>query len=165
MLHGEKTLFLAELRAIALQISEPWILIGDFNLVRDTADKNNDLFNFREAQLFSDTINDLALIEIPLVDRAYTWSNRRDIPTLVRLDRCFANDLWDGMFPNTNLSTLPHTVSDHVPLLLTASTKSRKAIVSGLRMHGSNTPPLDTRSFKNYTCRIGVRPVATSSTC
>jgi hypothetical protein len=41
--------------------------------------------------LFNDCINSLCLIELPLHDRKFTWSNHRDSPTLVRLDRFFIN--------------------------------------------------------------------------
>jgi hypothetical protein len=54
-------------------------------------DKNSDNFNISEATLFNLAISELALIEIPLVDRVFTWTNRRENPTLVRLDRCFIN--------------------------------------------------------------------------
>jgi hypothetical protein len=104
-----------------------WVVIGDFNLTRAPEDKNNDSFNSSEAMLFNNTINRLALVEIHLVDRAYTWSNNRADPTLVRLDRCFVNILWESIFPNTALSSLTRAVSDHVPLLLTASTKIPKS--------------------------------------
>lgn len=100
----------------------PWLVLGDFNLTRFPQNKNNDLFNHREASLFNDAINSLGLIELPLLDRAYTWSNRRDTPTLARLDRAFVNLAWDHKFPNTNLSSLTRFNSDHVPLKVTVST-------------------------------------------
>jgi len=70
-------------------VNGPWVVMGDFNLTRDPGDKNNGRFNYTEANEFNELINTLCLIEIPLTDRAYTWSNKRDEPTLVRLDRCF----------------------------------------------------------------------------
>ncbi|KAF8762519.1 hypothetical protein HU200_009494 [Digitaria exilis] len=84
---SEKTSFLAELETIAAMTSGPWMIIGDFNLTRLPTDKNKGPFNHSEAHLFNDTINTIALLEIPLVDRAFTWSNKRDNPTLVRLDQ------------------------------------------------------------------------------
>ncbi|KAF8658077.1 hypothetical protein HU200_059542 [Digitaria exilis] len=118
---SEKIRFLAELETIAAMTSGPWMIIGDFNLTRSPTDKNKGPFNHSEAHLFNDTINTLALLEIPLVDRAFTWSNKRDNPTLVRLDRCFINLDWDAFFPNTCLTSLTRATSDHVPLLLSAS--------------------------------------------
>lgn len=70
--HADKPLFLHELASIAATIQEQCVIMGDFNLTREPVDKNNGNFNFREAQLFNDTINSLELLEIPLVGRAYT---------------------------------------------------------------------------------------------
>lgn len=125
-LHSEKQAFLAEIADLAPQIDGPWLLLGDFNLTRVPSDKNNDHFNSTEARMFNDLINNLALIEIPLVDRAYTWSNRCEDPTLVRLDRCLVNLDWESLLPNMCLTSLTHSVSDHVPLVLTATTKVPK---------------------------------------
>jgi len=67
---AEESLFLSVLAAIANTISGPWIIIGDFNLTRSPEDKNSDVFNYSEADLFNSLINDLVLIGLPLVDRA-----------------------------------------------------------------------------------------------
>jgi len=121
--HEDKRCFFSELAVVAASVNGPWMVMGDFNLTRDPGDKNNGRFNYTEANEFNELINTLCLIEIPLTDRAYTWSNKRDEPTLVRLDRCFVNVDWDAVFPNTTLSSLTRFCSDHVPLLLTASTR------------------------------------------
>ncbi|KAF8670729.1 hypothetical protein HU200_050394 [Digitaria exilis] len=126
VLSADKPLFLAEMVTISNTIDGPWLLAGDFNMARSPEDKNNDNFNFSEANMLNDTINAIELIDIPLVDRAYTWSNKRATPTLVRLDRCLINLTWDSTFPNTCLTSLTRSVSNHVPLLLTASTKVPK---------------------------------------
>jgi hypothetical protein len=39
---------------------------------------SNDNFNVSEAAIFNDFINNLELIEIPLLDRQFTWSNLQD---------------------------------------------------------------------------------------
>lgn len=121
--HEDKPAFFTELAAVAATVAGPWMLIGDFNLTRCLEDKNNCNFNSAEANHFNDLINSLGLIEIPLIDRAYTWSNRRAEPTLVRLDRCFVNVHWDAVFPNTTMSSLTRLASDHVPLLATVCTR------------------------------------------
>lgn len=72
--------------------------------------------------MFNDTINLLGLMEIPLRDRSYTWSNKRTNPTLVRLDRAFISTQWSDSFPSTLLSSLTSAISDHVPILLSIST-------------------------------------------
>lgn len=48
------------------------------------------------------------------------------MPTLERLDRAFFNLSWNTCFPNTILSSLPRTTSDHVPLILHIQTRVPK---------------------------------------
>jgi hypothetical protein len=53
--------------------------------MRYSSDKNINTFRQQEADLFNETINQLSLIELPLMDRAFTWSNNRQNPTLQKL--------------------------------------------------------------------------------
>lgn len=62
--------------------SQPWIVLGDFNMMREPTNKNNSSFRQSEADLFNATLNSLALIELPLMDRQFTWSSKCDLPTL-----------------------------------------------------------------------------------
>ncbi|CAN6374258.1 unnamed protein product [Urochloa humidicola] len=120
--HADKAVFLQELSSSPQCDLRPWLLLGDFNLTRFPDDKKNANFHSAESSLFNDTLHSLSLLEIPLLDRAYTWSNKRDVPTLVRLDRAFINLAWDEKFPNSLLSSLTRFTSDHVPLRLNVST-------------------------------------------
>jgi hypothetical protein len=89
---------------------------------RDKGHRVNNSFRQIEANMFNDTINDIALIELLLNDRAFTWSNNRNIPTLQRLDRAFINIAWNDLFSNLSLSSLTRFVSDHVSLIASIST-------------------------------------------
>jgi len=57
--HDEKRVFLSEMANVADTISGPWIVIGDFNLVRDPSDKNTPSFDASEVALFNDLINNI----------------------------------------------------------------------------------------------------------
>lgn len=46
----------------------PKLILGDFNLTRSPTDKNNANFSLVEATMFNDTINELGLMEILLLD-------------------------------------------------------------------------------------------------
>lgn len=127
--HASKPLFLQSLGHLASGISCPWTIMGDFNIPLRPSDKSTTNFNMFEANLFSSTINTLQLQDLPLLDRRYTWSNQQDEPILVRLDRALANMAWATKFPDTSLSSLTRTTSDHVPLCLTAQTTIPKASV------------------------------------
>jgi hypothetical protein len=132
----EKIDFLAELETVAANINGLWLIIRDFNLTRAPEDKSSDNFNISEATMLNSTISELSLIEIPLVDRAFTWTNRHANPTLVRLDRCFIHTSWDAVFPDTSLSSGTCFVSEHVPILASAATKFPAALASVFKMPG-----------------------------
>jgi exonuclease III len=90
-LHDKKQDFLNSLALLYSSISGPTAIMGDFNLIRSPRDKSNGNFNSSEATLFNDFINNLGLMEIPLLDRQFTWSNQQNPPILARLDRVLVN--------------------------------------------------------------------------
>ena len=124
--HSGSIPFLQELKILGT-FANPWILLGDFNLVRCAVDKNNGQINQTLCNAFNDTIQDLQVSEFDLTDRLYTWSNKQAFPVLARLDRVFSNQALDQFFPSATLSSLPKPTSDHTPLLLSVSTDIPKA--------------------------------------
>nr|CAD1828059.1 unnamed protein product [Ananas comosus var. bracteatus] len=117
-----KPVFFQELREICGRSVGAWAVLGDFNTLLSLSDKNGQPSNPAEILLFRDTINDIGLADLPLRNRAYTWSNGRRNPTLERLDRALVSLDWLRIFPSFSLKALPRPRSDHCPLLLTAST-------------------------------------------
>lgn len=115
---GRKDEFLAELISIKPPAPLPWMIIGDFNLIYQVADKSNLNLNRRLMGKFRRTLDDCELMEIALQNRRYTWSNERENPTLVRLDRVFCNAELEVAFPNFGLGALTTGASDHCPLFL-----------------------------------------------
>ena len=63
-------------------------------------------------------VNDVELKEIQLISRRYTWSNEREAPTLVKLDRILCTSDWEDTFPDCILQSQASQISDHCPLLL-----------------------------------------------
>ena len=120
----ERGSFLDELCSLAPSCDLPWMLVGDFNLVRGPEDKNTASFDASAADAFNSFIDDLVLQELPLLDRMYTWSNNRAVPTLVRLDRALINPQWGGALFNSTLRSLIRTTSDHVPLMVEATSRA-----------------------------------------
>lgn len=125
---NEKVLFLQELRDIRSLCSGPWLVAGDFNLIYQAADKNNNNLDRAMMGRFRKFLGDTEVKEIPLVGRSYTWSNERFAPTLVRLDRAFCCVGWGEIFPDSILQSSASGVSDHFPLIL-----SLKISVKGRR--------------------------------
>ena len=115
---ADKIAFLQEIRDIRADCAGPWLLCGDFNLIYREEDKNNSNLNRRMMGRFRRAINDLALKEIYLNGRRYTWSNEQSPPTLVLLDRFLCSSDWEDMHPGCHLRCLASVLSDHSPLLL-----------------------------------------------
>lgn len=125
---SRKEEFLAELRAIKPATTTPWIIMGDFNLIYQASDKNNLNLNRRLMGKFRRTLDDCELMEIALQNRKYTWSNERENPTLVRLDRVFYNSEGEDNFPNFALTALATGASDHCLIFLARQDRApRKA--------------------------------------
>src|SRR5664279_2871380 len=59
-------------------------------------------------------------------DGAYSKSNERETPTLVKLDRAFCNIEWDITFDSHVMHALSSSLSDHCPLLLSNQSGPRK---------------------------------------
>jgi exonuclease III len=115
---GDKCQFLQELKDIRDLHPGAWVVAGDFNLIIDAADKNNNNLNRRMMGKFRKLLADLELKELYLNGRRYTWSSERERPTLERLDRVFSTVDWETEYPSSFLSALSSSTSDHCPLLL-----------------------------------------------
>ncbi|XP_020094103.1 uncharacterized protein LOC109714089 [Ananas comosus] len=68
--------------------------LGNFNVLFSLRDKNGSSSNISDILLFRETVNDIGLIDLPLLNKSYTWSNGRRTPTLERLDRAFISHDW-----------------------------------------------------------------------
>lgn len=88
----EKIQFLQELRDIRSQCTGPWVVAGDFNLIYKDEDKNNSNLNRAMMGRFRRWINDMAVTELPLHGRKFTWSSSTSSasPMLVNWIGCFA---------------------------------------------------------------------------
>jgi exonuclease III len=116
---GRKEEFLLEMLSLMPPHGAPWLVAGDFNLIYQASDKNNLNLNRRLMGKFRAAIDECELLEICLHNRRFTWSNERENPTLVRLDRAFCNSAWEVLFPSFALNALSTAGSDHCPIMLT----------------------------------------------
>ena len=127
--HRHSSDFLRELHDLSSNINGPWVIIGDFNLIRSGDEKNNVNVNIPLMNTFNDTINSLGVMEIPLLGRNFTWSNGQEPPILAKLDRALVNLAHTTTFPDTSLSPRAKPTSDHTPLFLSMSTSIPKSSV------------------------------------
>jgi exonuclease III len=115
---ADKPAFLEELREVRSYCNGPWMLAGDFNMIYSSEVKNNNNVNRAMMGCFRRFVNEMELMEIPLIGRRYTWSNERDSPTLVKLDRVLCTTDWEDIYPDCVLHSHATEMSDHCPLIL-----------------------------------------------
>lgn len=120
-----KLQFLQELKDIPRPDHNRWLILGDFNLIYQAADKNNSNLNCRLMGSFRLAIDALGLKEIRLNGRHFTWSNEQDNLTMTRIDRFFCTPEWELLFPSCFLHSLASLMSDHSPLLLQGELQHR----------------------------------------
>ncbi|WJX67493.1 hypothetical protein P8452_51955 [Trifolium repens] len=108
-----------DLREIAYQISNPWLLMGDFNVYLDIADKQGGgEINFNSMWKFQDCVQQCNLLDLGFHGPRFTWEGRG---IKERLDRALCNCDWQVKFPDCNVTHLPALKSDHRPILLKLS--------------------------------------------
>jgi exonuclease III len=134
-------MFLRELKRIKRLVSSRWLLLGDFNLIYREQDKSSGGLNRGLMLCFRRTLNRLAVKEIELTGRKYTWSNNQASPTLTRIDRAFCTPEWEEIFATPILQPLSSSISDHCPFmvipLIVPRTKPRFRFESHWsKMHG-----------------------------
>jgi hypothetical protein len=113
-----KESFLTELVHSCSHEKLPLCIRGDFNIIRNSNEKNNDRFQERWPFLFNAVIDSLDLREIDLSGRKFTWANSRRVPTYEKLDRVLVSTEWEQYFPLATVEALNRDISDHTPLLL-----------------------------------------------
>lgn len=118
----DKEEFIKELKAIRPNMTEKWLVTGDFNMIYKAQDKNNTCLNRRLMGLFRQAIDELQLIELNLHGRKFTWTNAQGNPTMTRIDRVFCSEDWEERFPTSHLQAVPSTLSDHCPMILQGDT-------------------------------------------
>lgn len=108
-----------------IQMPEDWdcLIVGDFNLCRSVQNRNKPGGDLTEMNMFNEVINRQGWVEMPLIGRKFTWSNKQESPLLVRLDWFFTSVSWSTSYPHTVAWSLPMgESSDHVPCTIHIST-------------------------------------------
>lgn len=121
-LEADKIAFLAELENLQSVMKSAWFIVGDFNLIYQASDKNNDRLNRRMMQHFKGLIDKIQVKELHLPGRRFTWVGDGPIPTQTKIDHAFATTDWD-LFANSRLFPLSSAYSDHAPIFLVGNEK------------------------------------------
>ncbi|XP_073353792.1 uncharacterized protein [Aegilops tauschii subsp. strangulata] len=111
-------LFLEELTARRELCPGTWMVIGDFNVILQASDKNNSHLDRRMMRKFQQFVDGNGLKELYMHGRAFTWSNEREVPTLIKIDKALVSVDWEIDYPDCMLQAMSTPASDHCPLHL-----------------------------------------------
>ncbi|XP_026400225.1 uncharacterized protein LOC113296103 [Papaver somniferum] len=114
-----------------------------------------------EANLFSNKILELDLVDLGTTGCSFTWSNKRSGHTLTeqRLDRGLATESWLLLYPNTTISNMLAIGSDHHPILLNSNPSWQSGRIS-FKFFG---PWLDHKDWRNIIAECWRRDLTGSS--
>ncbi|XP_009803099.2 uncharacterized protein [Nicotiana sylvestris] len=109
------------LYAMASDITVPWLVGGNFNVIRDEEEKYGGLpVSLIEVDDFRHCINTCNLTDLGFKGSIFTWWNGRSEEDCIFkiLDRCFGNNELQQTFLGWEITHLSKIGSDHCPMLL-----------------------------------------------
>ncbi|GMI76000.1 hypothetical protein HRI_001269300 [Hibiscus trionum] len=119
----------------------PWLVLGDFNELLFATEKfGGRQRNQRQMDNFAAALNECSLDDIGYSGPWFTWEKGQFEETNIRerLDRGVGNPTWWDLFPHFNLSHMPHSFSDHCPLLLNTDSRQKSSnLISHFRFEAA----------------------------
>ncbi|XP_047256075.1 uncharacterized protein LOC124888831 [Capsicum annuum] len=129
-----------ELCQLAQSHNEDWLIGGDFNEVLSSNEKLGGNYPSPKRILeFRQCLDNCSMIDLGYKGCKYTKTNKRhrnrQCLILERLDRYVANDSWIKRYPESTMTHLPRTKSDHCPLLPALSNQRSPLIANPLDLN------------------------------
>ena len=90
-------------------------------------------------KVFDEFIKESELINSPLRNASFTWSNMQEVPICKMLDRFLYSNEWEQSFPQSLQEVLPRLTSDHFPIVLDIDALKWGLLHLGLRTRGCFT--------------------------
>ncbi|XP_028121122.1 uncharacterized protein LOC114318425 [Camellia sinensis] len=100
-----------------IQVPQAQCIGGDFNEVRTIAKRKGCTKRDGGMNEFNEFINDLEIVDVPMIGRKYTWCNSQEGERWSKLDGFLVNTEWLEWF-SFKLWGLSRLLSDHCPIIL-----------------------------------------------
>ncbi|XP_072060382.1 uncharacterized protein [Arachis hypogaea] len=116
-----------EFTTMSQQLEGKVVIAGDFNAIISQAEKEGGgQKSATTIATFINFIDSNELVDIGMVGRPFTWTNRRHGEDLVKekLDRYLVGMGWKLKFPNAVVHRLTESGSDHAPILMETEPQS-----------------------------------------
>jgi hypothetical protein len=128
-----KGAFLAEIANTCSKENLPFLIAGDFNIMRRPEDKSSGVFDHKWPSLFNAVIESLDLRELVMTGCRYTWAGSGDNPTYENVDRVLARTEWEAHFPLTRVEARDRNISDHTPLVVSTCASTHQSVTRPFR--------------------------------
>ncbi|KAL4383684.1 hypothetical protein GQ457_15G008560 [Hibiscus cannabinus] len=115
---ADKGPFFSEVSEFLSNFNLPWCVCGDFNLFLHEGEKVGGPINWSLLEVFRNFVQVSGLVDLTLKGGSFTWSNLRDPPTLVRLDRFLVSPNFLENFHFLEQRLLSKSISDHNAIAL-----------------------------------------------
>lgn len=105
-----------ELKLIKSKIStNPWIILGDCNKVRNKHDRDGGGEYNEGVEKFNDIIEELEVTKLSSTNGYFTWSNssRRDKLVRLRLEQSLVNEVWSAILSLAMVELFRGSTGDH----------------------------------------------------
>ncbi|XP_074316286.1 uncharacterized protein LOC141652637 [Silene latifolia] len=98
-------------------ITEPWVVLGDFNNVKYTSERVGKLVKDAEMIPFQEVLDECELHDMKTTGAFFTWTNKQPSETRVfsRIDRVVVNTAWLDVWPDYFAHFAPEGSFDHCP--------------------------------------------------
>lgn len=122
---SDRTILWSELVTLATAHdlnSKPWLVVGDFNQIRDPSEHSlpPSLNMDKRIREFNQCLSDASLEDLNYRGTTFTWWNKRKLsPLAKKLDRCLVNEEWYNTFPSSVAFFGSPEFSDHTPIIVT----------------------------------------------
>ncbi|XP_022040042.1 uncharacterized protein LOC110942578 [Helianthus annuus] len=110
-----------EIKGLVLNQCGLWLLLGDFNDVRDEDERVNSRFDRASSEAFNGFISAAGLLEYSMTGGNFTFISGHSEVKLSKLDRCLVNDEFLSRWPNAKLQVHNKGLSDHCPISLSCA--------------------------------------------
>jgi exonuclease III len=110
--------FLGELSRKISSMSEPFVMGGDFNMIRFPWEKSTDNINQVWMDAFNEFIRDNGIKEMLRKGSKFTWTNKQLNPVMSVLDRVLVCPRWEQFYRRASCESLTRVGSDHNPIIV-----------------------------------------------
>lgn len=121
--------FWSRLREIGMNVTEPWLVLGDFNTILSIEDRINGApVHMYETVDFQQCIDDLGLGHITWRGNQFSWCNKREGEDRIysHIDWVLGNDQWFQLYGSIESHYMNSGCSYHSPIIISTDSTNQR---------------------------------------